>query len=229
MNSGLFDLTGKKALVTGGNSGLGLAFARGLAGAGADVAIWGRREEKNREAVQALREFGTRITAQAVDVANEEEVRQAMREACEEFGRLDCVVVNAGFASRTNSVLDLDSSLYHDLLAVNQHGAFYTIREAARHMAERSEAGRPGGSIIVCGSLSIVSGTPGMSHYAAAKGALNAIVKTLAVELGPHQVRVNMICPGLGRHRDDPGRPGRVATTGRLVLLSDTPGTHRRS
>lgn len=81
-------------------------------------------------------------------------------------------------------------------MSVNLHGAFYTLREAARHMRELAAAGDPGGSIIVTGSLSILCGLQGMEHYAGAKGALAAMVKGLAVELGQYGVRANMLAPG---------------------------------
>ena len=86
--------------------------------------------------------------------------------------------------------------MYHQLLNVNLHGAFYTLREAARHMRARANASDAGGSIVVCGSLSIFHGLQGMEHYAGAKGALAAMVKSLAVELGPYQIRVNMLALG---------------------------------
>ncbi|CAN7652070.1 SDR family oxidoreductase [Phenylobacterium sp. LjRoot219] len=203
---GLFDLTGKKALVTGGNSGLGLGFARGLAKQGADVMIWARSEEKNCAAEVELRQYGGEVLSRALDVASEDAVVRQMQEAAEAMGRLDCVIANAGVSSHRPSILDLDSKTYHDLLNINLHGAFYTLREAARHMVIRAKAGDPGGSIIVCGSLSVYLGVPGLSHYAAAKGALASMMRSMAVELGPFGVRVNMVAPGyiktdLGRHR----------------------------
>jgi NAD(P)-dependent dehydrogenase (short-subunit alcohol dehydrogenase family) len=79
---------------------------------------------------------------------------------------------------------------------VNLHGAFYTLREAAKHMVARAKAGDPGGSLILCGSGSIYQGVPTMAHYGAAKGALNSMAKALAAELGPHGIRANVIAPG---------------------------------
>lgn len=195
MSKGLFDLTGKVALVTGANSGLGLGFARGLAKQNADIVLWGRREEKNLQAVADLEQYGTRVTQDAVDVADSGAVKAAMAAAVARMGRIDTVVVNAGISSQVPFV-DLEDDTYHGLLAVNLHGAIYTLREAARHMAGRAEAGEPGGSLVICGSLSIFTGVPSMAHYAAAKGALNAVSKSLAVELGRHQVRVNVVAPG---------------------------------
>lgn len=195
MAENLFDLTGKVALVTGGNSGLGLAFARGLARAGADVIIWGRRADRNTAAAEALAQHGGRVAHRTVDVTDEQAVIDGMAAAVAEFGRIDCVIANAGTA--TIAPIDqMTGDIWHKLLAINLHGVFYTCREAARHMKARAEAGDPGGSIILNGSLAIFGGVPGLAHYAAAKGGLNSMSKTLAVEMGPHKVRVNVICPG---------------------------------
>lgn len=204
---GLFDLRERKALVTGGNSGLGLGFARGLAKQGADVMIWARNEEKNRAAGLELSEYGSEVHSRAFDITSEEAVVHQMQEAVDVMGRIDCVIANAGISSRKPSILDLDSRTYHDLLDINLHGAFYTLREAARHMVTRARAGDPGGSIIICGSLSVFLGVPGMAHYGAAKGALASIMRSMAVELGKYGIRVNMVAPGyiktdIGRHRE---------------------------
>lgn len=195
MAQNLFDLTGKVALVTGANAGLGLGFARGLAKAGADVVIWGRREDKNAAAVADLKQYGGRVSSRVVDVAAESAVVAGMTAAVQEMGRLDCVIANAGAVSMAPTI-EMTSDVYHRLLNTNLHGAFYTLREAAKHMVERAKGGQPGGSLIVCGSLSIFGAVPGMAHYAAAKGALNSIAKTLAAELGHHQIRVNVVAPG---------------------------------
>ena len=195
MAENLFDLTGKVALVTGANSGLGLAMANGLARAGADVVIWGRREDVNAKAADALGAHGNRVGHRAVDVSSEQAVIEGFAAAVAEFGRVDCVIANAG-AVGLSSIDQMTSDAWHGLLATNLHGVFYTVREAARHMKARAEAGDTGGSIILNGSLSVFAGVPGLAHYATAKGGLNSLSKTLAVELGAYNVRVNVICPG---------------------------------
>ena len=195
MAENLFDLTGKVGLVTGGNSGLGLAMAEGLARAGADVIIWGRRDDRNASAAESLRTHGDRVAHRPVDVSHEADVAAGFAAALEEFGRVDCVIANAGTAN-VASIHEMSSDTWHGLLAINLHGVFYTLREAARHMKARAAAGDPGGSIIINGSLAVFSGVPGLAHYASAKGALNSMSKTLAVELGESRVRVNVICPG---------------------------------
>lgn len=195
MAENLFDLTGKVALVTGANSGLGFAMAEGLARAGADVVIWGRREDRNAQAAERLQAHGGRVGTRSVDVSKEQDVVEGFAAAVAEFGRVDCVIANAGTAGLTPMV-DMSSEDWHGLLNINLHGVFLTVREAARHMKARAAAGDRGGSIILNASLSVFSGVPGLTHYAAAKGALNSMSKPLAVELGEYDVRVNVICPG---------------------------------
>ena len=128
----MFDLTGRVVVVSGGNAGIGYGFARGIARAGGDVVIWGRREEKNSEAAKALTEFGGRIFTQQVDVSDEARVVAAMNEVDEEMGRVDGVIANAGMMRNDRSFLDMTSEQWHSLLAVNQHGAYMTVREGAR-------------------------------------------------------------------------------------------------
>ncbi len=186
-----FDLTGKQALVTGANAGIGLAFARGLARVGADVTIWGRRAGRNAEAAQALREFGTQIHASAVDVRVADEVQRGVDAMVTACGRIDIAVVNAGIAT-PSAFTEMSGEVYHGLLDVSLHGAVYTLRAAARQMVAQGN----GGALIICGSGAIFQGVPMLAHYAMAKGALNALSKTLATELGPHGIRCNVIAPG---------------------------------
>jgi NAD(P)-dependent dehydrogenase (short-subunit alcohol dehydrogenase family) len=196
VNINRFDLTGKVMLITGGNSGLGLGFARGIAEAGGDVVIWGRRSESNAEAVRALRAHGRRAMAQSVDVADEPAVQTAFAAAVAAMGPIDGVVVNAGINSVPDSFTSLTTAQYHELLGINLHGAYYTLRESVRHMRLRFDADGSGGSIVVCGSLSVVAGVPRLEHYAAAKGALMAITRSIAVEYGAFGIRANMVLPG---------------------------------
>lgn len=191
MAENLFDLTGKVALVTGANSGLGFAFAQGLARAGSDLIIWGRRAEANERAADKLRAFGGKVHAQSVDVSDEASIVLGVAEALKAMGKIDAVVANAGIASQ-KPFIEMDAATYHGLINVNQHGVVFTLREVAKHMVERGE----GGSMIVCGSGSIFQGVPTMTHYGAAKGALAALAKGIAAELGPHGIRCNVIAPG---------------------------------
>lgn len=195
MVQNLFDLSGKVALVTGANSGLGFGFAEGLARAGSDLVIWGRRPDANERAAEKLRAFGVKVHARSVDVADEAAIVAGVADALQAMGRLDTVVANAGIASQ-KPFIEMDAATYHALINVNQHGIVFTLREVARHMVKRGAAGDRGGSLILCGSGSIFQGVPTMTHYGAAKGALNALAKGIAAELGPHGIRCNVIAPG---------------------------------
>lgn len=191
-----FDLTGKVALVTGGNRGIGLGFAEGLAQAGADIAIWGTNEAKNAEAVGLLKAHGRRVAAFRVDVANEQAVTTAMRETIARLGRIDSVFANAGIGSAAASFLDITADQYRKVLAVNEDGVFFTLREAARHMVERAKAGDPGGSLVGVASLAAIEGAARNQHYAATKGAVISMIKGIAVEFARYGVRANAVLPG---------------------------------
>lgn len=194
---GLFDLTGRVVVATGGNSGIGLGFLTGCARQGASVVVWDKNAARHAEAAEVLRKAGApHVHVETVDVSDEAAVIEAFAATLQVTGRIDCLLANAGIQSRAPSFPDMTSDTYHQLLNVNLHGAFYTLREAARHMRQRAIDGDPGGSIVVTGSLSIFHGLQGMEHYAGAKGALAAMVKGLAVELGQYGVRANMLAPG---------------------------------
>ncbi|MFP5307017.1 MAG: SDR family NAD(P)-dependent oxidoreductase [Gammaproteobacteria bacterium] len=197
MAKGLFDLTGKVTVVTGGNSGLGLSFARGIARQGGDLAIWARNEEKNAAAKKELEAFGVRVTTHSVDVGSEAQIVAGFDAVMKAYGRVDCVIANAGLPPpQTRSMLELSSEEFQRFLDVSLNGAYYTLREGARLMVKRAEAGEPGGSLIFCGSLSMFKGLAGKPSYAGAKGAMGAIVRSMAVELGKYGIRANSIAPG---------------------------------
>ncbi len=189
-----FDLTGKVALVTGGNGGIGLGMADALAAAGAGVAIWGRSEAKNAAAAARLERHGRPVLALSCDVADEGAVERAFAETVARLGRVDACFANAGVAGSRDvrSFMELSTAEWRRVLAVNLDGAFFTLRAAARHMVARGD----GGSLVVTSSLAAISGQARGEHYAATKGALIAMVRALAVELARHRVRANAILPG---------------------------------
>jgi len=191
-----WDMTGKVVVITGGNAGIGYGFARGIVRAGGDVVIWGRRRDKNEAAAEELRRFGTRVMSQEVDVADEMQVIKAMAEAVDAMGRVDGAIANAGIMTHAKSFLEMSSEMYQQLLGVNQHGAMYVAREAAKHMKVRFDMGDPGGSILFCASLSALTGSAGMQHYNAAKGAIASMARGIAVDLGVYGIRCNTVCPG---------------------------------
>jgi NAD(P)-dependent dehydrogenase (short-subunit alcohol dehydrogenase family) len=189
-----FDLTGKVALITGGNSGIGLGMAEALAQAGAGVCVWGTSEEKNAAALAALERHGGRARALRCDVADEAAVERAFADALSAFGRVDACFANAGVGGRreTTSFVTMSTAEWRRVLTVNLDGAFFTLRAAARHMTERPG----GGSLVVTSSLAAISGQARGQHYAATKGGLISMMKALAVELARHEVRANAILPG---------------------------------
>ena len=192
-----FDLSGKVALVTGGNRGIGFGMAEALADAGADIAIWGRDDRRNAQAADALRKRGVRVYARPVDVSVESEVAAGMRETVGELGRIDAVFANAGLgALDLPPFVDVTTELYRRIVSVNLDGAFWTLREAARHMVERAQAGDPGGSLIGIASLAAIEGAARNQAYAATKGGLISMIKSCAVELARYGVRANTILPG---------------------------------
>jgi NAD(P)-dependent dehydrogenase (short-subunit alcohol dehydrogenase family) len=191
-----FDLTGRVALVTGGNGGIGLAAAFALAEAGASIAIWGRSEQRNSEAVDRLRAVTDSVVAQRVDVNDAAAIDAGFTELVATAGRVDAVFVNAGVMVPVPTFLDITADIRQTVLDTNLVGAWQTIAAAVAHMKARAEAGDPGGSIIVNGSLSVFDGLPGGEHYGAAKAALSVVAKGVAVEYGRFGIRANTICPG---------------------------------
>ena len=196
MSGDLFSLAGKVGLVTGANQGLGLGFATGMAKCGADVVIWGRRAERNAQAAEQLRGHGVRVLAQTVDVTDEHQVAAGIDQAVAEMGRLDCVVANAGAAAVPEAFHMMTTEEYERVLAAAQHGAFFTLRAATRHMVARADAGDPGGSLIACGSLAAIRGIPQRQHYSAAKGAVLSMIRAIAVEYGGRGIRANVVAAG---------------------------------
>lgn len=187
-----FDLSGKVALVTGGNSGIGLGMARALASAGADVAIWGTNEEKNAKAEVELKALGTNVVAVRCDVGDEEQVVSAFADTLAALGKVDACFANAGTAGFAPSFMDMPLEEWRRVMRINLEGAFLTLREASRHMVKRGE----GGSLVATSSLAAVEGQAKGQHYAATKGGIISMMKAIAVELARNEIRANTILPG---------------------------------
>lgn len=191
-----FDLSGKVALVTGGNGGIGLGMADALAQAGAAVEVWGTNPEKNARALDRLKAHGTPVSARVVDVSKEEAVAAGVEALLAEHGRLDACFANAGLANRWRSFLDIGGEAYRRLMAINLDGVVWTMREACRHMRARAEAGDPGGVVIAVASIAAVAGGARNQDYCASKAAVVAVVNGVAVEFARYGVRANAILPG---------------------------------
>jgi NAD(P)-dependent dehydrogenase (short-subunit alcohol dehydrogenase family) len=189
-----FDLTGKVALITGGNSGIGLGMADALAQAGASVCIWGTNATKNAAAAKQLEAHGGRVLALACDVSDEAAVERSFAETLKAFGRVDACFANAGVSGRAGgqSFTEMSTEEWRRVMGVNLDGVFFTLRAAAKHMTQRDG----GGSLVVTSSLAAISGQARGEHYAATKGAVIAMMKALAVEFARNGVRANAILPG---------------------------------
>jgi gluconate 5-dehydrogenase len=188
-----FDLSGRTALVTGGGSGLGLAIARGLARAGARVAINGRDREKLAAAVATLAAEGVVVRAFGFDVADEQAVGDGVAAIERDLGPLDILVNNAAVNQR-RALEDFSLAEWRALQSVNVDGAFLTTRAAIPGMKAR----RRGKIVNIC-SLASDLGRPNIAAYATSKGGLRMLTRALAVELAPFNVQVNGIAPGFFR------------------------------
>jgi len=187
----LFDLEGRVAVVTGGNRGIGLGMARGLAKAGASLSVWARDAAQSATAAKELEGLGAAVQTLSCDVSSEEDVVRATGETLERFGRIDVGIANAGFGAAGNA-LEMSLAEWRRLLDVNLDGVFMTFRELGRHMARREG----GGKLIATSSISVLFGAPVQPHYAASKGAVEALVRAFAVRMAKYDVQVNAVQPG---------------------------------
>ena len=192
-----FDLSGKVALVTGGNRGIGYGMAEALAASNASIAVWGRKEAANAEAVESLSKLGAgEVKAWTVDVSDEQAVVDATADVVSSMGRIDSCFANAGVGFGAPSFTEMTTETWRKNMAVNLDGAFWTLRESVKHMVERSKAGDPGGSVVGVASLAGVEGAARNQAYAATKGGLPAMIRGIAVEYGRYGIRANSILPG---------------------------------
>lgn len=193
----LFDLSGKTAVITGGNGGIGLAIARALVDANCAVSIWGRNPGKTEEAAALLQSRGGRIQALICDVTDWDAVASSFSRAVETFGHIDGCFVNAGIGGGgRSSFLDRSFEEWQSMFAVNLDAAFHVLQTAARHMVENAEAGRPGGRLVATSSIGALFGAARNEHYGASKAALNALIRAIAVELARYGITANAILPG---------------------------------
>jgi 2-deoxy-D-gluconate 3-dehydrogenase len=185
-----FDLKGKAALVTGGNGGIGLGMARGLAEAGAAIAIAGRDRAKNAAAVLALNEYGVKATAVVADLRDEKACRAMVEQAAAQLGRLDILVNNAGINVR-KAPQDYSLDEWRSVLDTNLTSAFVASQAAYPHM---KRAG--GGKIINIGSMMSIFAAPYAVAYAASKGGIVQLTRGLAAAWAADRIQVNAVLPG---------------------------------
>jgi len=185
-----FDLTGKVAIVTGGNGGIGLGIARGLAAAGADIVVAARNAAKNAQAVAALREMGAKALPVVTDVQDETSVQDMVQATVRVFKRVDILVNNAGINIR-KAPQDYTLAEWQQVLNVNLTGVFLCAREVYPHMVTAG-----GGKIINIGSMTSIFGSHVAPAYSASKGGVVQLTKSLAVFWAKDQIQVNAILPG---------------------------------
>jgi 2-deoxy-D-gluconate 3-dehydrogenase len=185
-----FDLTGRVAIVTGGNGGLGLGMARGLGGAGATLAIAGRDEAKGKAAIEQLSGAGYRCRFYALQASSQPSCRTLIEAVIGDFGRCDILINNAGINIR-KAPEQLSEAEWRQVLDTNLSGALFCAQAAYPHM---KAAG--GGKIINIGSMYSVFGAPTVAAYAASKGGLVALTRSLACAWAPDNIQVNAILPG---------------------------------
>src|SRR5215831_4903456 len=193
MGHPLLDLTNKTAVVIGGTSGIGLALARGLAKAGANVVPAGRREELVRKAAAEIAALGRRSLAQTCDVTDNPSIERLLQSACAEFGSVQ-ILVNCAGRTKKLPTLDFPESEWDAILETNLKGTLRACRVFGRHMIERRY-----GRIINIGSLSSLVGLFEVAAYGASKSAVTSLTKTLAIEWAPYGVCVNALVPGVFR------------------------------
>ena len=178
-------LTGKKALITGGNSGIGLATARLFIAEGAQVAITGRDQNTLDEAVA---ELGPNARGYRADITLAEDRKRLFASLAKDFGKLDIVFANAGISGRTPTG-STDEAVFENVIHTNLNGAFFTVNSAAHLLNDD-------GSIIFNGSVHNYLGQPGVAAYAATKGGLVSMARSIAADLAPRSIRVNVVAPG---------------------------------
>ncbi len=178
-------LEGKVAVVTGGNSGIGLAAAKRLHEEGARVAIAGR-ESKTLE--QAVKSIGNGVVAVQADVAELADIDRLYTTVAQKLGRIDVLFVNAGVA-KFAPLTETSEKTYDEIFGIDAKGAYFTIQKAIPHLND-------GASIILNTSVADKKGWPGTSAYSAAKAALRSLARTAAAELAGRGIRVNAVSPG---------------------------------
>ncbi|MET9673031.1 SDR family oxidoreductase [Streptomyces sp. NPDC006482] len=216
-------LTGQKALVTGANSGIGLATAVALGRAGADVVVnYVVGADEAEKVVARIKEFGVRAYAHEADVSDEEQVVAMVARMVEEFGTIDIMVANAGL-QRDSPVTEMTLAQWQKVIDVNLTGQFLCAREAAKEFIRRGvveEVSRAAGKIVCMSSVHQIIPWSGHVNYASSKGGVAMMMQTLAQELAPHRIRVNAVAPGAIRtpiNRDAWSTPEAEADLLRLI------------
>ena len=186
----LFDLKGRVAIVTGGNGGIGLGMARGLAAAGAAIVVVGRNDDKNKAAVKELKKLGVDVSSQIVDVTKESAAKKMVKDAVKKHGRVDILVNNAGMNIRKQPE-EYTEAEWHQVIDTNLTSAFLCSRAVYEAM---KKAG--GGKIINIGSMMSIFGASFTAPYAASKGGMVQMTRAFACAWAKDNIQVNAVLPG---------------------------------
>jgi NAD(P)-dependent dehydrogenase (short-subunit alcohol dehydrogenase family) len=188
----LFNLADKVAIVTGGNGGVGLAFAKGLVKAGAKVAIWGRNADKNEEAILELQALGGEVAAFVCDVTDETQTIKACADTIAHFGKVDICFANAGGSGKQGMLHKTSSTEWDSVINLNLNSVVNTYKPVIAHLLARKAPGK----LIVTSSAAAVMGMGYAAGYATTKAAVLGLTRALAIELGRNDIQVNAILPG---------------------------------
>ena len=210
--SDLFDLSGRTALVTGASQGLGRRFAETLAEHGAAVALAARQLDKLRELERAIAGRGGRAASVTLDVTDRSGIERAIATVEDALGPVDILINNAGVAV-SKGVLDQTEADWDKVVGTNLKGAFFVAQTVAKRMVERDPRPAWGGNIVNIASVLALDVIGHLAPYAAAKGGLWQLTKTMALELARHEIRVNALAPGyivteINREFLEPGAAG---------------------
>jgi NAD(P)-dependent dehydrogenase (short-subunit alcohol dehydrogenase family) len=189
-NGGLFDLSGRVAIVTGTSRGLGQLFARALAKAGADLVLTARKRAALTQFESEIKALGRQAISLDLDVRNEESIHRMVSAAADAFGHVDILVNNAGCNVR-KPALDVTWDDWNLVLNTNLRGSFFVAQAVARRMIPRRY-----GRIINIGSVTSVAGFAGLGPYGASRGGIRQLTMSLADDWGPHGITVNCLAPG---------------------------------